>query len=207
MPKITAIDALERLRAGNRRFLAKLAGGEAEVEALRGGLPTDQEPFAIMLGCSDSRVPPEIVFDQWLGDLFIIRVAGNLVAPHQFGSIEFAAEHLGTRLVVVLGHTRCSAVTATADELEKPSDPSPGIASIVDDLRPSVEPLVAAGAGRDEVIRRAVRENVAAMASQLRTGSGVIEKLIATDDLVVVGAEYSLDTGGVDFFDGIPEAD
>jgi carbonic anhydrase len=152
-------------------------------------------------------VPVEIVFDQGLGDLFVIRVAGNIVAPSQIGSVEFAAERFGTRLVVVLGHSGCGAVQATLDELRRPTGSgSRNLRSIVDRIRPSVEGVLAAGSGHDPeaLVRRAVRANIRASANHLRHGSPVIENLIRGDGLLVVGAEYSLDTGVVDYFDGVP---
>jgi carbonic anhydrase len=171
-------------------------------------LASGQEPFAVVLGCSDSRVPAEIIFDQGLGDLFVIRVAGNIVAPSQVGSVEFAAERFGTRLVVALGHSNCGAILATLEELGRPSrDQSRNLHSIVDRIRPSVEPLLATELGRhrETLVQQAVRANIRASASQLRHGSEVLEQLMQKDGLIVVGAEYSLETGIVDFFDGIPE--
>ena len=172
-------------------------------------LAAAQEPFAIILGCSDSRVPAEIVFDQGLGDLFVIRVAGNIVAPSQIGSVEFAAERFGTRLVVVLGHSQCGAVLATLEELRRPrQNQSRNLRSIVDRVRPSVEALLATRARHDPeaLVRDAVRANVRVSASQLRHGSEMLEQLIQNEGLLVVGAEYSLETGIVDFFDGLPAA-
>jgi carbonic anhydrase len=204
---MTALDALARLREGNHRF----ASGTGSVDRLSNGarraeLMAGQRPFAIVLGCSDSRVPAEIVFDQGLGDLFVIRVAGNVVAPSQVGSVEFAAERFGTRLVVVLGHSQCGAVLATIEELRRPNESqSQNLRSIVDRIRPSVEGLLAT-AGRmdpDALVQEAVRANVRASANQLRHGSQVIERLIDHDGLLVVGAEYSLESGTVDIFDGV----
>jgi carbonic anhydrase len=204
---ISAREALARLREGNGRFASGVRGGDALAsQARRSQLAAGQEPFAIILGCSDSRVPAEIVFDQGLGDLFVIRVAGNIVAPSQIGSVEFAAERFGTRLVVVLGHTRCGAVQATIEALQQPTaNQSRNLRSIVDRVRPSVEALLATELSRDpEVLaRNAVRPNVRISASQLRHGSELLEQLIRSDGLVVVGAEYSLETGVVDFFDGV----
>jgi carbonic anhydrase len=197
--------ALDRLREGNRRFASDNGTLDALVSrARRAELAEGQEPFAIILGCSDSRVPAEIVFDQGLGDLFVIRVAGNIVAPSQVGSVEFAAEKFGTRLVVVLGHSNCGAVIATLEELQRPSDrQSRNLRSIVDRVRPSVEALLDHDRARDSaaLLRDAVRANVRVSASHLRHGSEVLERLIGTDGLLVVGAEYSLETGLVDFFD------
>jgi len=204
---IPARQALERLKDGNRRFVTgRLDLGAAADEARRSELVEGQEPFAVILGCSDSRVPAEIVFDQGLGDLFVIRVAGNIVAPSLVGSVEFAADKLGTRLVVVMGHSGCGAVQATLDELERPSaSRSPNLHSIVERIRPSVEPLLETELKTDRpaLVHHAVRANVRASANHLRHGSEVLERLIDTDGLLVVGAEYSLETGEVDFFDGV----
>ena len=207
---ISGHEALERLRKGNRQFVMNHRNIEAQTShSRRIELTTGQQPFAIILGCSDSRVPAEIVFDQGLGDLFVIRVAGNIVAPSQVGSVEFAAERFGTRLVVVLGHSRCGAIQATLEELQRPSDRQSGnLSSIVSRIRPSVEPLLATDLANDldELVKQAVRANVRASTNHLRSGSQVLEQLIAKKGLLVVGAEYSLETGVVDFFDGFPEA-
>ena len=201
--------ALSRLREGNARFTANVRGADTAInEARRAALTSGQEPFAIVLGCSDSRVPAEIVFDQGLGDLFVIRVAGNIVAPSQIGSVEFAAARFGTRLVVVLGHTQCGAIQATIEALEKPdASASRNLLAIVDRVRPSVEGLFATDLRQDHdaLSRAAVRANIRASANHLRHGSRVLEQLIQDEGLLVVGAEYSLDTGRVDFFDGVPE--
>lgn len=208
---ISAREALQRLQEGNQRFVADLRGdGTATNGTRRHALVFDQAPFAIILGCSDSRVPAEIVFDQGLGDLFVIRVAGNVVAASQIGSIEFAAERFGTRLVVVLGHTRCGAVQATLEELDRPSATrSPNLHSIVDRIRPAVETLMETDLRRQPaaLMGHAVRANIRASVNQLRHGSHILEQLIARDGLLVVGAEYALETGVVDFFDGVPEGD
>jgi carbonic anhydrase len=198
----SARDALRRLREGNARFISN---GHGTGAAQRGGLTKSQEPLAIILGCSDARVPAEIVFDQGLGDLFVIRVAGNIVAPSLVGSVEFAAERFGTRLVVVLGHSECGAILATIDELRRPSaTQSRNLRAIVDRVRPSVTGLFEAGLPHDVLVRQAVRANIRASADHLRHGSEVLEQLIRDDGLLVVGAEYSLDTGAVEFFDGVP---
>jgi len=208
MPLRTAREALERLQEGNRRFVADRQRRDDQAgQARRTELATGQEPFAIVLGCSDSRVPAEIVFDQGLGDLFVIRVAGNIVAPSQVGSVEFAAERFGTRLVVVLGHSQCGAVQATLEELQQPTDKqSKNLRAIVDRIRPSVEPLLATDLRHHprELVQQAVRANISVSASHLRHGSDVLEQQIQKNGLLVVGAEYSLDTGVVEFFDGIP---
>jgi len=206
---ISADEALQRLKDGNHRF----ANGEGNTAILsradrRQSLTGGQNPMAIILGCSDSRVPAEIIFDQGLGDLFVIRVAGNIVAPSQIGSIEFAAERFATPLVVVLGHSQCGAVCATLEELERPAESrSPNLSSIVDRIRPAVETLLDTELrnDRDELIARAVHANIRAASNQLRHGSAILERLIAGERLLVVGAHYSLETGLVEFFDGVPD--
>lgn len=206
----TALEALERLRDGNRRFAEGIRDRTVGPSLLnrRMEVVDGQEPFAIVLGCSDSRVPAEIVFDQGIGDLFVIRVAGNIIAPSLVGSVEYAAALSGTCLVVVMGHSGCGAVTATVDELERPmANRSPNLRSIVDRIRPSVDAVVEANEGmdRETLIALAVRANIRSSVSHLRHGSEVLEQLIADQRLLVVGAEYSLATGLVDFFDGMPE--
>ena len=198
---INAEDALERLKEGNRRFAANQHTKTPFVSQAA------QEPIAIILGCSDSRVPAEIVFDQNLGELFVIRVAGNIVAPSQVGSVEFAASRFGTRLVVVLGHTGCGAIQATLEELAQPAERQlPNIKTIVDRVRPSVEDLLATEYrdDLDELMKVAVRVNIRASANHLRHGSALLETLIQDEGLRVVGAEYCLETGLVEFFDGVP---
>jgi carbonic anhydrase len=200
------MEGLARLREGNRRFVSGVRSLETLMsQTRRDEFVTGQEPFAVILGCSDSRVPVEIIFDQGLGDLFVIRVAGNIVAPSQIGSVEFAAERFGTRLVVVLGHTHCGAIDATLEELQQTGgQQSRNLSSIVDRIRPSVEGLLATDLKHDHsaLTREAVRANVRVSANYLRHGSEVLERLIARNGLLVVGAEYSLETGLVDFFDG-----
>ena len=201
----TGQEALQRLREGNERFAAEANTGETFLRHMRGA-KTDfkQQPIAIILGCSDSRVPVEILFDQNLGDLFVIRVAGNIVAPSQLGSVEFAAERFGTRLVVVLGHTHCGAILGTLERLRRPVAPlSPHTRFISDLIKPAVADLMAPELGydRETLIRKSVRANVRQSVDQLRHGSTILESLIQTDQLLVVGAEYSLETGRVEFFD------
>ena len=206
---VPARDALQRLREGNLRFAANVRGSDAFVSHTRRvELASGQQPFAIILGCSDSRVPAEIVFDQGLGDLFVIRVAGNIVAPSQVGSVEFAAARYSTRLVVVLGHSQCGAILATLEELRAPSgNQSRNLQSIVDRVRPSVEGVFAGKVGPDSdaLVQQAVRANIRASVDHLRHGSRVLEELIQDQGLLVVGAEYALETGVVDFFDLAPE--
>ncbi|ANF81324.1 carbonic anhydrase [Acinetobacter sp. NCu2D-2] len=202
---LTAQEALERLKQGNQRFVN---GQMAHVKMLshqeRAEMAESQEPFAIVLGCSDSRVPAEMVFDQGLGDLFVIRVAGNIVAPSQVGSVEFAAESFGCPVVIVLGHTHCGAIKSTINALTNPTTPpSANLMSIVNRVRPSVEILLQTELKDDlkKLSQHAVRSNVFASVNQLRHGSAVLESLISKGQLKVVGAEYSLETGEVTFYD------
>jgi carbonic anhydrase len=206
---ISALESLKRLRDGNARFASNVRGLESFLsQERRAELARQQEPHAIILGCSDSRVPAEIVFDQGLGDLFVIRVAGNIVAPSQVGSVEYAAERFGTRLVVVLGHSQCGAILATLDQLQRPvENQSRNLRAIVDRVRPSVAALLETELRHDldALVSGAVRANIRASADHLRHGSEVLEQLIDREGLLVVGAEYSLETGRVDFFDGVPD--
>ena len=204
---IAATEALQRLQEGNRRFAANESAHETGNEAQRRQLLAGQEPIAVILGCSDSRVPAEIVFDQGIGDLFVIRVAGNVVAPSLVGSVEFACSKFGTRLVVVMGHTQCGAVQATYEALQHPDQSvSENIGAIAEFIRPSVESVLDNSRGEDAetIVGQAVRANVRASADKLRHASDIIESLERDDGLLIVGAEYSLETGRVDFFDGMP---
>jgi carbonic anhydrase len=207
---ISARDALQRLQEGNVRFTMNVRGMDALMTQMRRQeFANNQEPFAIILGCADSRVPAEIVFDQGLGDLFVIRIAGNIVAPSGIGSVEFAASRFGTRLVVVLGHSRCGAILATLEELRRPTEnQSRNLRSIVDRVRPSVEELLKAEPkpDLDAVVNDAVRANIRASVRNLRRGSEILEQLVQDGSLTIVGAEYNLETGVVDFFDGVPDA-
>ena len=208
-PTMSASDALARLREGNRRFVSNVRSLDSlltQSQSNRHELEKQQNPCAIVLGCSDSRAPAEIVFDQGLGDLFVIRVAGNIVAPSQVGSVEFAAAKFGTRLVVVMGHTSCGAIQATLDTLDGGGDPSSkNLKSIVDRVRPAIAPLMSTSLAKDRpaLIREATRANVRVAADHLRHGSQILEQFIQDDGLLVVGAEYNLGTGEVEFFDGV----
>jgi carbonic anhydrase len=202
---ISGQEALEQLKKGNAEFVQSMQNGQGiRAGARQTVLPQEQDPLAIILGCSDARVPAEIVFNQGLGDLFVIRVAGNIVAPSQVGSVEYAAARFGTPLVVVMGHSQCGAVLATLDELQRPAEnQSPNLRSIVDRVRPSVEVLLKTELRNDldALVDHAVQANVKASVNHLRHGSELLEQLILKGRLMVVGAEYSLKTGVVEFFD------
>lgn len=204
---VSAADALTRLREGNARFVrGETITNTLDADARQQAATAEQRPFAIVLGCSDSRVPAELIFDQGIGDLFVIRVAGNVVAPSQVGSVEFAAARFQTRLVVVLGHSNCGAVGATIEALQSPGGvASSNVLAIVDRIRPALQPLVEHGHGlsSEQLLAQGVRANVGHSAGQLRHGSAVLEGLISSEGLQVVGAEYDLKTGVVTFFDGV----
>jgi len=203
---IPAAEALARLRDGNRRFVAGELTDQALSAKKRRALAADQAPFAIILGCSDSRVPAELVFDQGFGDLFVIRVAGNIVAPSQVGSVEFAASKFGTKLVVVMGHSQCGAITAAVEELlDGATNESRNLRSIVDRVRPAVETVIAGRRDLDRtmLVREAVLANVRTSVDHLRHGSALLEKLIQNEGLMIVGAKYSLATSVVSFLDGV----
>ncbi len=202
-PSLSPEESLARLIAGNRRFQAD--EGKSMARGFSRHLANAaQRPFAIILGCSDSRTPVEIVFDEGFGDLFVVRIAGNIVAPSGVGSIEFAAAEFGTRLVVVMGHTQCGAVTAAVRAIQTGNGPeSRNIQSITDRIMPHIEGLVRPGEPGD-ILKECVRANVKASANHLRHASRVLEKMVLDGRLLVVGAEYELETGAVHFFDGVP---
>jgi carbonic anhydrase len=199
-------EALTRLQEGNLRFandvrsLASFASA-----AQRAALAEGQSPFAVILSCADSRVPAEMVFDQGLGTLFVVRVAGNVVAPSLVGSIEYAVQALGVQLVMVMGHTRCGAVKATVDHLDRSASVgSVNVLDIVGRISPAVAPLIGSCTDKNTLLSLATRANVQASTSQLRTCSPLLNERLKSDTLLVVGAEYSLETGRVDVFDGVP---
>ncbi len=199
----TAADALQSLKEGNQRFLSDQTSTSATIGAEElAAVAEGQTPFAIILGCSDSRVPAELIFDQGLGDLFVVRVAGNVAMPSQIASIEFAAAQFGTRLVVVLGHSECGAIKASLSNIREPGDPgSPHLAELVERIKPALEKLVEDNPGNTDLVAEAVTCNVHAAVAQLTSESEILADLAKTDGLMVVGAEYSLQTGAVTFFE------
>jgi carbonic anhydrase len=191
------------LREGNRRFVDHVVSLEALLShARRDDHARSQRPFAVVLGCSDSRAPAEFVFDQGLGDLFVIRVAGNIAAPSQVGSIEFAVEQFQTRLVVVLGHSNCGAVRATIAHCMAPSETSPALHAIVDRIAPGIAPVLAecGGGGAEACMPPAIRANVRATIDNLRAQSDYLRYAELQGGLRIVGADYDLGSGAVDFF-------
>lgn len=201
-PQLDAEQALARLREGNRRFVDHVVSLEALLShARREDHARAQRPFAVVLGCSDSRAPAEFVFDQGLGDLFVIRVAGNIAAPSQVGSVEFAVEQFQVRLVVVLGHSNCGAVRATLTHLQAPGDTSPALRAIVDRIAPGIQPvLTSCGGEADTCVPQAIRANVLATIGNLRAQSDYLRYAELQGGLRIVGADYDLGSGAVDFF-------
>ena len=201
-PQLDAEQALARLREGNRRFVDHVVSLEALLShARREDHARAQRPFAVVLGCSDSRAPAEFVFDQGLGDLFVIRVAGNIAAPSQVGSVEFAVEQFQVRLVVVLGHSNCGAVRATLTHLPAPGDTSPALRAIVDRIAPGIQPvLTGCGGEADACMPQAIRANVMATIGNLREQSDYLRYAELQGGLRIVGADYDLGSGAVDFF-------
>ncbi len=202
-----ALDALAVLKEGNARYVEGTSLYDPAFNAVeRSQLLEGQSPIAIVLGCSDSRVPVEMVFDQGFGDLFVIRVAGNIVAPSQIASVEFAVETFGVKLVIVMGHTNCGAVAATIEALTKNIQPGSlgSLSSIVDRIRPAIEGLLNLNLTKDQLMEQAVRSNTRISSNALRHGSQSLERMAAEDNLLIISAEYCLETGKVDFFDGVP---
>ncbi|HEV8268896.1 MAG TPA: carbonic anhydrase [Thermoanaerobaculia bacterium] len=182
---------LARLARGNARAAAGKAMRPHQNRARRKELASGQQPFAVVVSCSDSRVPPEIVFDQGLGDLFVVRVAGNVVDDTALGSIEYAVEHLGSRLVVVLGHERCGAVKAALDGGEAHGH----VGSLVHAIAPAVEKVKDAEGDKLDL---AVRANVSRVVEQLRGSEPLLKEAVGKGDLKIVGMRYDLDTGKVE---------
>jgi carbonic anhydrase len=186
---------LKQLQAGNARFAAGTSAHPDGSVARRKGLTQGQHPKAVIFGCADSRVPPELIFDEGLGDLFVVRVAGNVADPVDVGSVEYAAEHLGTRLVVVLGHHGCGAVKATAEAHGKADG---NLGAIMAEIAPAVE-QARANPGREGLVNDAVHFNARRVAGELKNRSPVLAKLLEEDKLKVVVGVYDLDSGKVDF--------
>ncbi len=220
-PQLDAEQALARLREGNRRFVDHVVSLEALLShARREDHARAQRPFAVILGCSDSRAPAEFVFDQGLGDLFVIRVAGNIAAPSQIGSVEFAVARFGIRLVVVLGHSNCGAIQATLEAVDHPQDVSPALHAIVDRIMPALgEHAETHGGAHDHAnlhandqghalaerrMRDAVRANVRYTTARLRADSTYLDRMCHEQGLSIIGADYDLSSGVVDFFHAVP---
>lgn len=194
--QFTADEALSRLRQGNDRFrsgqLQHPDQGVARLHEISAG----QHPFAVVVSCSDSRVPPEIVFDEGLGDLFVVREAGHVADAATLGSIEYAVEHLHAHLVVVLGHENCGAVAAAAEVITKNSKPEGHIVNLVDDIRPAIE---RSKKGTGSLLARAVRANVDLVAENLRGSHPILFEHLSQGTVKVVGAVYDLETGAIEW--------
>lgn len=191
--RIVIKGAMERLKDGNQRYMAAKMAGPRRGKEQRALVSKAQLPFAVIVGCADSRVPPEIIFDQGLGDLFVIRVAGNVMDDPGIGSIEYAVEHLGSRLIVVLGHERCGAVDAAC----KGGNPGGHVGSLVEAIRPAVE--VARRHKGDNLLADAVKANVQRVVDQLKGSWPVLGPEVREEKIAVVGAVYDLETGMVEF--------
>jgi carbonic anhydrase len=197
---IDANEALQRLQEGNERYLAGEGGGASMQDFAP--LAADQSPAVILLGCSDSRVVPEVLFDQGLGELFVVRVAGNMASPEVMASIEFAVLRFGSPLLVVLGHTDCGAVSAAMAELSEPTADIPrNIKSLVDRMTPAIKSVRPSQDDDGGWMEKAVRANVSASLRHLLQTSGPIKEAVGAQTLTVVGAEYNLSTGAVEFLD------
>lgn len=195
--------ALKRLCEGNQRFMLGKTLYHENQHQRRADLLAGQSPFAIILGCADSRVPAELVFDQGLGDLFVIRIAGNIVAPSQIGSVEFAVEKFGTPLIVVLGHTQCGAISATIEAITQ--GPGQSIAqhlgSIVKRIAPNVRNLLKLSLPAAQLEARACEANIRASVQQLRNSSEFLERELLASRIQVVGAQYNLESGQVHIYE------
>ena len=194
---VTADQALKNLMDGNQRYVAgKMTNQKRSDATTRATLTKTQKPYAIILSCSDSRVPPEIIFDEGLGEIFVIRVAGNVADPVVLGSIEYAAEHIGTPLVMVLGHKSCGAVTAAVKATGKPEG---NLGQIVTAIQPAVEQAKKETAGKPEaeVIDKAIDDNIDLVAASLTKQSEVLKGLVAKGELKIVKAKYDLEDGKV----------
>lgn len=197
---MNADQALGELKAGNQRFIeGKLKSDKADAHR-RKTLAEGQKPNAIILSCSDSRVPPELVFDQGLGEIFTVRVAGNVLGAATVASIEYAVEHLGTRLIVVLGHESCGAVKAALTTPPGKSAGSADLDVLVSSIQPALSDVSRSIASEDKTLRRPVRANVEAVAKRLVTRSSIIRKSVESGEVKIVPGIYSLESGMVEFW-------
>lgn len=188
-----ADEALKTLLEGNKRYVSGHAKGPNRSSARRAELARAQHPIAVVVSCSDSRVPPELLFDQGFGDIFVVRTAGNIVDSIELGSIEYAVDHLGTKLIIVLGHERCGAVTAALQGGEAPGN----IKSVVDAIKPAIEKGKARHSGHGEVLDTCIISNVKDVAQKIRTTAPILSEKVEDGMLKVVGAYYDLDSGAV----------
>jgi carbonic anhydrase len=194
-PTVAPAEAISKLKEGNGRYAGGNLQHPGQTTERRAELAKSQHPFATIVGCADSRVPPEIVFDQGLGDLFVVRVAGNVIDDHGLGSIEYAVDHLGVRLIVVLGHQSCGAVQAAKETIAAKGKAPAHIQSLVTAIRPAVEATV------HDDLEATVKANVKDVVRALRSSMPVLKPKVDSGDVRVIGAFYNLDTGGVTFLD------
>ena len=190
-------EALALLKEGNQRFVSGQTLRQNVSEEKRNSLVTKgQKPFAVVVSCSDSRLPPELIFDQGLGDLFVVRVAGNVIGPLAMGSVEYGVEHLHAPLLVILGHNHCGAVKASVDGGEVPGS----IGAIVEKIKPSVDKVRSSGAAGDLIYEQVEDANVKAMVEEVQT-SPIVKELLHEGHLSIIGAKYCQETGKVTFFE------
>src|SRR5947208_1778527 len=192
-PAVDPAEAIDKLKEGNGRYASGKLQHPGQTTERRAELTKDQHPFAVIVSCSDSRVPPEIVFDQGLGDLFVVRVAGNVIDDHGLGSIEYAVDHLGARLIVVLGHQSCGAVKAAKETIAAKSKAPGHIQSLVTAIQPAVEATAKSDLGAT------VEANVKNVVQALRTSTPILKPKVDSGEVQVIGGYYSLDTGAVTF--------
>src|SRR5881398_3880577 len=192
-PAVAPAEGISKLKEGNGRYTSGNLQHPGQTTERRAELAKSQHPFAIIVSCSDSRVPPEIVFDQGLGDLFVLRVAGNVIDDHSLGSIEYAVDHLAVRLIAVLGHQRCGAVKAAKETIAAKTEAPAHIQSLVTAIQPAVEETTKGD------LDATIEANVKNVTQALRSSTPILKPKVDSGELKVIGAYYSLDTGTVAF--------
>jgi carbonic anhydrase len=195
-------EALQKLMDGNKRFVSGTLSQKDLGDAKRKELAKGQKPFATVLTCSDSRVPPELLFDQGLGDVFVVRVAGNVVDPIALGSIEYAAEHLGSPLLLILGHSHCGAVKAT---LEAKGKPEGNIGAIIKKIIPAADAAKKKGGTQDEILETAIKQNIKNVYADIMKNSKIVPHLVEEGKLMIAAGEYDITTGKVEMIE-LPKA-
>jgi carbonic anhydrase len=194
-PSVAPTEAISKLKEGNGRYTSGNLQHPGQTAERRTELANTQSPFAAIVSCSDSRVPPEIVFDQGLGDLFVVRVAGNVINNEGLGSIEYTVDHLGTRLILVLGHQSCGAVKAAKETIAAKGRAPGHIQSLVTAIKPAVE-----ATAKDD-LETTIKANVKSVVRALRSSTPILKAEVDSGKIQVVGGYYSLDTGAVTFLD------
>ena len=183
--------SLKKLLEGNKRCVVCKQQNPRQDARRRKEVSKGQKPFAVIVGCSDSRIPPELIFDQGLGDLFVVRLAGNIVDALALGSIEYAVEHLGTKLVVVLGHGKCGAVTAATKGPDAPGH----VGAIVKAIQPAVKKVQKMSG---DLVDNAIRANASLVANKIKSSKPILAEMVNKGEIEVVGAYYNIDTGAVE---------